>query len=178
MNSLHFNKEYHCHYYGAKRSSSWPGTPFWPISLTKNQQKGCRKGWNTKFHQIRFSASQTIPYYIRSTPVVFWVEKRPWVERGGSLRKYSCQKMNWYSAQTTGGVRLAPNFVNHLLMLFHYGVHQKSHIFRHLLCWPPLVKWLNQEVVQTQKPPKSTKVKNTLLLGWMGKLPHCKRKGD
>jgi hypothetical protein len=25
----------------------------------------------------------------------------------------------------TGGVRLAPNFVNHLAMLFNYGVHQK-----------------------------------------------------
>ena len=94
--------------------------------------------WKTKFHPIRFSASQTIPHYKISTPVVFWGEKRPWVERGGSLRKYSCQKMNWYSAQTTGGVRLAPNFVNHLLMLFHYGVHQKSHISRPLLIWPPL----------------------------------------
>ena len=77
---------------GAKRSSSWPGTPFWPISLWKNQQKGCQKGRNTKFNQIRFSASQTIHHHKRNTPVVFWGEKRPWVERGGSLRKYSVPK--------------------------------------------------------------------------------------
>jgi hypothetical protein len=32
INSLHFNKEHHCNKNGAKRSSSWPGTLFWPIS--------------------------------------------------------------------------------------------------------------------------------------------------
>jgi hypothetical protein len=88
-------KEYHCNKNGAKRSSSWPGTPLWPISLEQNQQKGCQKGWKTKFHQIRFSASQTISRHKWSTPVVFWGEKRPWVERGGSIQ---CQIMTWYSA--------------------------------------------------------------------------------
>jgi hypothetical protein len=33
MNSLHFHKEYHCNKNGAKQSSSWSSTPFWPISL-------------------------------------------------------------------------------------------------------------------------------------------------
>jgi len=56
MISLHFNKEYHCNNNGAKRSSSWPGTPFWPISLRKIQQKGgkpspTKSGFQ---HPIRF----------------------------------------------------------------------------------------------------------------------------
>jgi len=44
MISLHSNKEKHCNKNGAKWSSSWPGTLFWPIPLGKNQQKGCQKG--------------------------------------------------------------------------------------------------------------------------------------
>ena len=36
MNSLLFNKEYHCNKNGAKRSSNWPSTSFWPISLKKS----------------------------------------------------------------------------------------------------------------------------------------------
>ena len=55
-----------------------------PILFNKIS-KGGQKGWKTKFHQIRFSASQTIPYYKKITPVVIWGEKRPWVERGGSM---------------------------------------------------------------------------------------------
>ena len=43
---------------------------FGPSPLEK-QHKGCQKGWKTKFHQIRFSAFQTTPYHVRSTPVVF-----------------------------------------------------------------------------------------------------------
>jgi len=54
--------------------------PHCPFPL-KNQQKGCQKGWKTKFHQI--------PDHKRSTPVVFWGEKRPWVECDGSIRKHS-----------------------------------------------------------------------------------------
>ena len=42
--SLYFNKEYHCNKNGAKQSSSWPGTPFWPISLKKISKKGAKKG--------------------------------------------------------------------------------------------------------------------------------------
>jgi hypothetical protein len=86
MNSLHFIKECHCSKNGAKRSSSWPGSPIWPISL------GCQKGSKTKFHQIRFSACQTIPVHKISTPVMFRVEKRPWVECGGLIRKHSVPK--------------------------------------------------------------------------------------
>ena len=93
MNRLHLNKEYHCNKSDAKRSSSWSGTPFWPISLRKNQQKGCQQVWKTNFHQIRFSA--TIPRYKRSTPAVFWGEKRPWVECGGSIRKHSVPTEIW-----------------------------------------------------------------------------------
>jgi len=74
INSLHSNKEYHCNKNGAKQSSSWPGTPFRTISLGNNQQKECQKKWKTKFHQIRFSACQTIPDHKRSTPVVRWKE--------------------------------------------------------------------------------------------------------
>jgi hypothetical protein len=40
-----------------------------PILFNKIS-KGGQKGWKTKFHQIRFSASQTIPYYKKITPVV------------------------------------------------------------------------------------------------------------
>jgi len=72
---------------------------------------------------------------------VFWGEKKPWVERGGSLRKYPVLKNELILCPDHWGVRLAPNFVNHLLMLFYYGVHKKSHISRHLLSWPPLGIW-------------------------------------
>ena len=60
---------------------------FGPFPL-KNQQKEYQKVWKTKFHQIRFSACQTI-HHKSSTPVVFWGGKRPWVECGGSIRKHS-----------------------------------------------------------------------------------------
>ena len=39
-----------------------------------------------------------------------------------------CQNLNGDSAQTTGGAHLAPNFGNHLVMLFDYGLHQKRNI--------------------------------------------------
>ena len=46
--------------------------------------------------------------------------------------------MNWYSAQTTEGVCLAPNFVNHLLMLFIYlwCASKKSHFQTSTLLTP------------------------------------------
>jgi hypothetical protein len=41
-----------------------------------------------------------------------------------------CQDLNWISAQTTGVVHLAPNFMNHLVMLFKHDLHRKRNIFR------------------------------------------------
>ena len=80
MNSLHFNAEYHCNKNGANGAVVGQVPHFGPFPFKKNQRKGCQKGWKTKFHQIRFSACQTILDHKRSTPVVFWGEKRPWVE--------------------------------------------------------------------------------------------------
>jgi len=127
MNSLYFNKEYHCNKNGAKRSSSWPGTPFWPIPLRRNQQKGRQKGWNTKFHQIRFSASQTIPNHKRSTPVVFWGEKRPWVERGGSLHKYSVPKNKLIFCPDHWGGPFRPKLCGpSTYLMLYYGVQEAA----------------------------------------------------
>ena len=86
-----FNKEYHCNKNGAKRSSIWPDTPFWPISIKEIQQKGCQKGWKTNFHQIRFPACQTIPIIKEVLQSCFEMKRGPgpWVECGGSIRKHS-----------------------------------------------------------------------------------------
>ena len=46
---VYVNKGYHCNKNGAKRPSSWSDTPFWPISLWKNQHKGCQKGGKPTF---------------------------------------------------------------------------------------------------------------------------------
>jgi len=43
MNSLLSNNEYHCNNNGAKRSSSWPGTSIWPLSLEKISKRGAKK---------------------------------------------------------------------------------------------------------------------------------------
>jgi hypothetical protein len=67
MNRLHFNKEYHCNKNGAEVGQV---THFGPFPLEKSA-KGVPKRVSTKFHQIRFSASQTIPHHKISTPVVF-----------------------------------------------------------------------------------------------------------
>jgi len=48
---------------------------FGPFPLEK-QQKGCQKEWITKFHQIRFSACQTISHH----------------------KKYSCGVLKWKEA--------------------------------------------------------------------------------
>ena len=41
-----------------------------------------------------------------------------------------CQNLNWISAQTTGVVYLASNFMKHLVMLFKHDLHRKRNIFR------------------------------------------------
>jgi hypothetical protein len=58
---------------------------FGPFPLEKISKRGGKSVGN----QVRLSACQTILHHIRSTPVVFWGEKRPWVECGGSIRKHS-----------------------------------------------------------------------------------------
>ena len=104
----------------------------------KKSRKGCQKGWKTKFLQIRFSAHPLIGHCNRSTPVVFWGEKMLWLGCGGSIRENPVPNLDCDSAQATGEVRLTPNFANHLVMLFKYGLHQKSHIPGLLLGQPPL----------------------------------------
>ena len=104
INSLHSNKEYHCNKNGAKQSSSWLGTPFWPISLRENQQKGCQKGWKTKFHQIRFSAYRTIPIIKEVLLSCFEVKRGPGYSVVAQYVNTQCQNLNWISAQTTGVV--------------------------------------------------------------------------
>jgi len=57
---IYLNKKYHCNKNGAKRSSTWPDTPFWPISLRENQQKGCQKGGKSTFTKYTF---QTLGWF-------------------------------------------------------------------------------------------------------------------
>jgi hypothetical protein len=66
-----------------KRSSTWSDTPFWPISLKENQQKGCQKGGKSTFTKYTFQNPRMILYHKASPPVLFWDEKRPWLGRGG-----------------------------------------------------------------------------------------------
>jgi len=61
-----------------------------------------------------------------------------WLGCGGSIRENPVPNLDCDSAQATGEVRLTPNFANHLVMLFKYGLHQKSHIPGLLLGQPPL----------------------------------------
>jgi len=61
-----------------------------------------------------------------------------WLGCGGSIRENPVPNLDCDSAQATGEVRLTPNFANHLIMLFKYGLHQKSHIPGLLLIQPPL----------------------------------------
>jgi len=61
-----------------------------------------------------------------------------WLGCGGSIRENPVPNLDCDSAQATGEVRLTPNFANHLVMLFKYGLHQKSHIPGLLLSQPPL----------------------------------------
>jgi hypothetical protein len=81
MNSLHFNKEYHCNKNGAKQSSTWPDTLL-PISLEK-LAKEVPERWKFNLHQVCFSNPRMIWYHKGSPPVLFWDEKRPWLGRGG-----------------------------------------------------------------------------------------------
>jgi len=52
--------------------------------------------------------------------------------------KTQCQNLHGNPTQTTGVVRLTPNFVDHLVMFIKHGLHQKSHISGHLLRRNPL----------------------------------------
>ena len=62
-----------------------------------------------------------------------------WLGYGGSIRENPVPNLDCDSAQATGEVRLTPNFANHLVMLFKYGLHQKSRIPGLLLSQPPLI---------------------------------------
>jgi len=124
--------------------STWPTTgsftPFWPISLAENQQKGCRKGGKPTFTK---SAFQNPGWYgiIKEVLLSYFGMKRgaAW----GVVACYvetQCQYLNWISVQTTGVVLLAPNFMNHLAISFKHDLRQKRHISGHLLSWPLSVK--------------------------------------
>ena len=64
-----------------------------------------------------------------------------WLGCGGSIRGNPVPNLDCDSAQATGEVRLTPSFANHLVMLFKYGLHQKSHIPGLLLSQLPLVNY-------------------------------------
>ena len=49
-----------------------------------------------------------------------------WLGCGGSIRENPVPNLDCDSAQATGEVRLTPNFANHVVMLFEYGLHQKK----------------------------------------------------
>jgi hypothetical protein len=58
MNRLHFNIKKSLQQKWGKRSSTWPDTPFWPISLREIQQKGCQKGGNPTFTKYTFQTPE------------------------------------------------------------------------------------------------------------------------
>jgi len=74
-----------------------------------------------------------------------------WLGCGGSIRENPVPNLDCDSAQATGEVRLTPSFANHLVMLFKYGLHQKSHIPGLLLSQPPLQE-LCRLIVPTTMP--------------------------
>ena len=144
MNRRQFNKEYHCNKNGAKRRSTWPDTPFWPISLGENQQKGCQKGGKSTFAKYTFQTPGCFGIIKGVLQCVCYGMKRGpgWGVVACNVET-QCQHLNWISVQTTGVVLLAPDFMNHLVVSFKHGLHQKSHIPGHLLSWPPLGNYIH-----------------------------------
>ena len=87
-----------------------------------------------------------------------------WLGCGGSIRENPVPNLDCDSAQATGEVRLTPNFANHLVMLFKYGLHQKSRIPGLLLSQPPLdffffflSLWIYLWLAKTSQQPISQK---------------------
>ena len=120
---LHLSK-YYCNKIGAKQSSTWPDTPFWPISLIRKSAKGVPKRWKINLHQIFFSNPRMIWYHKRSPLVLFWDEKRPWLGRGGLWCGNSVPKFELYFCPDHWGGPFGPNFINHLITSFKY-LHKK-----------------------------------------------------
>jgi hypothetical protein len=113
----------------------------------KIRRRGAKKG-GIEFYQIRFSASQTVHHHKISTLVVFWGEKRPWVERGGSIRKYPVPKNELIFCPDHWGGPFGPKFCEHLVMLFDDGVHlKKSHFQTFTQLNPsakrPYMRWMS-----------------------------------
>jgi len=82
-----------------------------------------------------------------SVAILFWDERRLWLGSGGLKCENSVPKFERKPTQTTGVVRLTPNFVDPklcgpLVMFINHGLHQKSHVSGHLLRRPPLVNSL------------------------------------
>ena len=102
-----------------KRPSSWSNTPLGPISLRENQEKGCQKGEKNNLHRIYFLKARLVPCDEQEVLLsCFGVKRGPgWAAVACNVGT-QCQNLNWISAQTTGVVRLSPNFVDHLVMLF------------------------------------------------------------
>jgi hypothetical protein len=62
-------------------------------------------------------------YHKGSPTVLFWDKRGPAWGVVACYVETQCQNLNWVSVQTTGGVLLAPNFMNHLVIsLKHYSI--------------------------------------------------------
>jgi len=128
---------YNCNKSGARRSSTWPDTPFWPISLKENQQKGCLKGGKSTFK------------YTCQTPGWFGIIKEVILScfgmKGGP--GWGVVACNVELSAKFWTVFLSPNFMNHLVITF---ASKKSH-FR-TSAHPLLVDPLCQSAVLNNDP--------------------------
>jgi hypothetical protein len=91
MNSLHFNIEYHCNKNEAKWSSSWSGTPFWPISLRKVSKRGAKQGGIPSITKSCFQRSKRF-LIIKEVLLSCFEVKRDW---GGPFGPKLCEPSTW-----------------------------------------------------------------------------------
>ena len=124
--------KYHCNKSVVKRPSSWSDTPLGSISLIDNQEKGCQKGEKTTFTDFTFKKPGWCLVIKEVLLSCFGVKRGlGWAAVACNVGT-QCQDLNWISAQTTGVVRLSPNYLvmlfknkQHGHQIFYAGAHEE-----------------------------------------------------
>jgi len=92
-------------------------------------------------------------WYKWSTPVVFWGEKRPWVECGGSIRKHLVPKFELDFCPAHWGSPLGLKLHETSSYVIKYELHRKKTCSGLLLRRPPLKKYSVFTSFWVQPPP-------------------------
>jgi len=105
-----------------KRPSSWPDTPFWPISLEKINKRGAKKVENQPSSNFLFKIQYDFDIIKEVLLSCFGIKIGPVWGVVACFVETQCQNLNWISVQSTGVVLLAPNFMNHLVISFKHDL--------------------------------------------------------